>query len=128
MSFTFPPRHVTLVPGSVSGGATPASSGSSNSQTSQSASTSQAGQGQQSQGQQPQGPMGFMIPGPVGPGVLPGMPAGIPAGFMAIPAHPGADRLLPCQSRHIIAQRAQDAGSIGNQPPGMSEVRTNSVV
>ena len=54
-----------------------------------------------------QPPMGFMIPGPLPPGALPGIPAGMPAGFMAIPSLPGADPFLPCQSRHLIGQRAQ---------------------
>ena len=93
--------------------------------TSRSTSTITSSTGTQTRGshdaQAPPGhpPMGFMIPGPLPPGVLPGMPAGMPAGFMAIPAVPGADPFLPCQSRHIIGQRAQ---ARANQAAAQSQV------
>ena len=68
-----------------------------------------------------QPPMGFMIPGPLPPGALPGMPTGMPTGFMAIPSLPGADPFLPCQSRHLIGQRAQ---ARANQAAGQGQVRS----
>ena len=110
---------------STSSAAGGSSATNTNMSTSTSTSSTTSSTGSQTKGSQDanappgQPPMGFMIPGPLPPVALPGIPAGMPAGFMAILPLPGADPFLPCQSRHLIGQRAQ---ARANQAPGQGHV------